>query len=142
MLRDDPDVQAVREAMFDPFEYLVSRHRDGLLKTDFKTSLGRGVSGGCHLRVQNIGKKTEAHSRYERDHGRALLRPLRRVGHQDSSSTPWIWIDRTTRRPPPSTFCASSCPRPCGRRLRLVRASRWESTIRTTTSRSLSSIRT
>ena len=60
MFRDDPDVHLVREAMFDPFEYLVARLKDGLLKTDFKQPLGRvSYQVACHLRVQNIGKKTE-----------------------------------------------------------------------------------
>jgi glycerol-3-phosphate dehydrogenase subunit C len=55
----DPDVTAVAEAMFDPFEYLVLRHRDGLLKTDFKTELGAvSYHVPCHLRVQNVGQKT------------------------------------------------------------------------------------
>ena len=36
MFPNDGDVQAVKKAMFDPFEYFVARHRDGLLKTDFK----------------------------------------------------------------------------------------------------------
>ena len=54
------DTQAVKEAMFDPFEYLVARHRDGLLKTDFKTALGKvSYHIPCHGRVQNIGRKTE-----------------------------------------------------------------------------------
>jgi len=56
----DADVQAVKEAMFDPFEYLVARHKDGLLKTDFKTALGKvSYHIPCHGRVQNIGRKTE-----------------------------------------------------------------------------------
>ncbi len=56
----DADTQLVRQAMFDPFEYFVSRHKDGLLKTDFKTALGRvSYHIPCHGRVQNIGKKTE-----------------------------------------------------------------------------------
>src|SRR6185312_2917883 len=33
---DDPDVQLVRSRMFDPFEYLMLRHRAGFLRTDFK----------------------------------------------------------------------------------------------------------
>ncbi|MBL8361275.1 MAG: Fe-S oxidoreductase, partial [Rubrivivax sp.] len=41
MFPDDADVQLVKEAMFDPFEYLVARHKDGLLKTDFKAALGK-----------------------------------------------------------------------------------------------------
>ncbi|HMM51268.1 MAG TPA: heterodisulfide reductase-related iron-sulfur binding cluster [Burkholderiaceae bacterium] len=56
---EDADVRAVQEAMFDPFEYLVLRAKDGLLKTDFPTPLGR-VSWhvACHQRVQNVGQKT------------------------------------------------------------------------------------
>jgi Fe-S oxidoreductase len=56
---DDPEVKAVAQAMFDPFEYLVARHKDGLLKTDFRQPLGRvSYHVPCHLRVQNIGQKT------------------------------------------------------------------------------------
>jgi glycerol-3-phosphate dehydrogenase subunit C len=46
--------------MWDPFEYLVARHKDGLLKTDFKTALGKvSYHIPCHGRVQNVGRKTE-----------------------------------------------------------------------------------
>ncbi len=56
----DVDVQTVRDAMWDPFEYLIDRHRDGLLKTDFKQPLGRvSYHVPCHGRVQNIGRRTE-----------------------------------------------------------------------------------
>ena len=56
---DDADVKAVSEAMFDPFEYFVLRKRDGLLKTDFKTALGKvSYHVPCHSRVQNMGQKT------------------------------------------------------------------------------------
>ena len=59
MFPDDPDVIKVRDAMFDPFEYLMLRHKDGMLKTDFKDSLGKVTyQVPCHLRVQNIGLKT------------------------------------------------------------------------------------
>jgi Fe-S oxidoreductase len=59
MYPNDPDVRAVRGAMFDPLEYLVLRNRDGLLRTDFKNPLGRvAYHVPCHLRVQNIGQKT------------------------------------------------------------------------------------
>jgi Fe-S oxidoreductase len=59
MFPDDADVIKVRDAMFDPFEYLMLRHKDGLLKTDFKTPLGKVTyQVPCHLRVQNIGLKT------------------------------------------------------------------------------------
>ncbi len=60
MFPGDADTQLVKAAMFDPFEYLIARHKDGLLKTDFKTALGRvSYHIPCHGRVQNIGKKTE-----------------------------------------------------------------------------------
>ena len=59
MFPDDADVKAVAEAMFDPFEYFVLRHKDGLLKTDFKKPLGKvSYHIPCHSRVQNIGQKT------------------------------------------------------------------------------------
>jgi Fe-S oxidoreductase len=60
MYPDDADVQAVKEAMWDPFEYLAARKRDGLLKTDFSQPLGKvSYQVPCHQRVQNIGRKTE-----------------------------------------------------------------------------------
>jgi Fe-S oxidoreductase len=56
---DDQDVKAVSQAMFDPFEYMILRNRDGLLKTDFKKPLGRvSYHIPCHSRVQNVGQKT------------------------------------------------------------------------------------
>ncbi|HEY6482568.1 MAG TPA: heterodisulfide reductase-related iron-sulfur binding cluster [Steroidobacteraceae bacterium] len=59
MFPQDPDVQAVRARIFDPFEYLMLRHRAGLLRTDFRNPLGRiSYHVACHLRVQNIGLKT------------------------------------------------------------------------------------
>jgi Fe-S oxidoreductase len=55
----DAEVKRVAEAMFDPFEYLVLRHKDGLLKTDFKRLLGKvSYHIPCHARVQNVGQKT------------------------------------------------------------------------------------
>ena len=59
MFPDDPAVKAVAEAMFDPLEYLIARHKDGLLRTDFKRALGKvSYHVPCHLRVQNMGQKT------------------------------------------------------------------------------------
>ena len=59
MYPDDPDVQKVKQHIYDPFEYLVHRHKAGLLKTDFKQPLGKVVwQVPCHQRVQNIGPKT------------------------------------------------------------------------------------
>ena len=59
MFPDDPEVRAVAEAMFDPIEYLVQRDKDGLLRKDFKTPLGKvSYHVPCHSRVQNVGQKT------------------------------------------------------------------------------------
>jgi Fe-S oxidoreductase len=59
MFPDDVNVLKVRDAMFDPFEYLMLRHKDGKLKLDFPNSLGAvAYQVPCHLRVQNIGLKT------------------------------------------------------------------------------------
>ncbi len=59
MYPGDQAVAQVRDAMFDPFEYFLLRHKDGYLKTDFKQSLGKvSYQVPCHLRVQNIGLKT------------------------------------------------------------------------------------
>ncbi len=59
MFPDEADVKLVADAMFDPFEYLVLRHKDGLLKTAFSTALGKvSYHVPCHLRVQNMGQKT------------------------------------------------------------------------------------
>jgi hypothetical protein len=59
MYPDDADVAAVRDAMFDPFEYFVQRRKDGLLKTQFVNALGKiSYHIPCHSRVQNMGQKT------------------------------------------------------------------------------------
>lgn len=59
MFPDEEDVQLVKEAMWDPFEYFIERNRDGLLNKDFKEELGHvSYHIPCHSRVQNVGKKT------------------------------------------------------------------------------------
>lgn len=59
MFPEDADVQAVAAAMWDPFEYLIARHKDNLLKVDFQQPLGKvSYHIACHLRVQNMGQKT------------------------------------------------------------------------------------
>jgi Fe-S oxidoreductase len=59
MFPDDPDVAKVRNAIFDPFEYLMLRHKEGGLNTTFRNKLGKvAYHASCHLRVQNIGMKT------------------------------------------------------------------------------------
>lgn len=60
MFPADASVQRVKKAFFDPFEYLMLRHRAGRFDTGFKTGLGKvGYHVPCHQRVQNIGLKTK-----------------------------------------------------------------------------------
>ncbi len=59
MFPEEADVAAVRDRIFDPFEYLMERHKDGKLNTDFPEKLGKiAYHAPCHLRVQNMGLKT------------------------------------------------------------------------------------
>jgi Fe-S oxidoreductase len=59
MFPDEAQVLKVRDAMFDPFEYLWARYKGGLLRTDFTRELGKiSYHVPCHLRVQNLGLKT------------------------------------------------------------------------------------
>ena len=56
---EDEQVAKVRAAFFDPFEYLLARHRDGLAATDFPNPLGKvAYHAACHQRVQAIGQRT------------------------------------------------------------------------------------
>ncbi len=56
---EDEAVIKVKNAMFDPFEYLLLRHKAGRLNTDFQEPLGKiAYHVPCHQRVQNIGLKT------------------------------------------------------------------------------------
>ena len=60
MFPKDELVAKVQQAMFDPFEYLMLRHKAGLLKTNFKSSPGKvSYHVACHQRVQRIGLKTK-----------------------------------------------------------------------------------
>ncbi len=59
MFPDDANVAKVKAAFFDPFEYLMLRHKANLVKTDFASGLGKvAYHVACHQRVQNIGAKT------------------------------------------------------------------------------------
>jgi glycerol-3-phosphate dehydrogenase subunit C len=56
---EDNAVEKVRKAFFDPFEYLVLRHKAGLMKTEFANGIGKiAYHVACHQRVQRIGLKT------------------------------------------------------------------------------------
>ena len=60
MFPDDEDVQKVKNAFYDPFEYLHLRHKGEAFNTDFKASLGDiSYQMACHLRVQNIGNRAK-----------------------------------------------------------------------------------
>ena len=60
MYPEDKLVGKVQQAMFDPFEYLMLRHKEGLLNTDFKNPVGKvSYHVACHQRVQRIGMKTK-----------------------------------------------------------------------------------
>lgn len=57
---DDAAVARVKQHIFDPFEYLMHRHKGELLSTEFKAPLGKiAYHAPCHQRVQNIGPKTK-----------------------------------------------------------------------------------
>jgi Fe-S oxidoreductase len=60
MFPNDPDVLKVKNAFYDPFEYLMLRNKENKFLTDFKKSLGKlSYHAACHQRVQNIGPKTK-----------------------------------------------------------------------------------
>jgi len=59
MFPDDEDVIKVKRHIFDPFEYLLHRHKAELLRIEFHQALGTVAwHVPCHQRVQNIGPKT------------------------------------------------------------------------------------
>ena len=59
MYPDDERLQRIREHLFDPFEYLLHRHKGEQLNTAFEHPLGTVAwHVPCHQRVQNIGPKT------------------------------------------------------------------------------------
>jgi Fe-S oxidoreductase len=59
MYPDDAGVLKVKQHIFDPFEYLLHRHKAGLLNTEFAQPIGTVAwHVPCHQRVQNIGPKT------------------------------------------------------------------------------------
>ena len=59
MFPDDEDVAKVQEAFFDPFEYLMLRHKEGKVSTEFSSTLGKvAYHVACHQRVQSFGMKT------------------------------------------------------------------------------------
>ncbi len=59
LLKNDDKVNIVSQRAFDPFEYLMKRHSEGLLNLSFVNSLGKiSLHIPCHSRAQNMGMKT------------------------------------------------------------------------------------
>ena len=59
MFPDSEEVANIQKHFFDPFEYLMLRHRAGLIDTTFAEGLGKvAYHVACHQRVQNFGMKT------------------------------------------------------------------------------------
>lgn len=60
MFPEDKNVIKVKNAFYDPFEYLMIRNKEEKFMKDFKQSLGKvSYHAACHQRVQNIGPKTK-----------------------------------------------------------------------------------
>ena len=59
MFPEDQTLKKLQARVFDPCEYLMLKHKQNSLNTDFKTKLGKVLYHvACHQRVQNIGAKT------------------------------------------------------------------------------------
>ena len=118
MYPDDPDTLAVREAMWDPFEYFVARRKDGLLKTDFKQGLGKvSYHIPCHARVQNMGQKTR--EMLEAVPGTEVKTVERCAGHDGTWGVKTEYFDNSMKigRPvfrqmaePSPAYVSSDCP--------------------------------
>jgi Fe-S oxidoreductase len=118
MYPDDADTIAVRDAMFDPFEYFVLRKKDGLLKTDFKTGLGKvAYHIPCHSRVQNMGQKTR--EALEMVPGTEVTMVERCSGHDGTWGVKAEYFDNSMKigRPvfrqmaaPEAAYVSSDCP--------------------------------
>jgi glycerol-3-phosphate dehydrogenase subunit C len=122
MFPEDPDTQRVKAAMWDPFEYLMARKRDGLLNTDFPEPLGRvSYQIPCHGRVQNIGKKTEEMLKMipgtsvhtvERCSGHAGTFGVKKIYHEQAMKIgkPVFKAMATHKEGLPPDYISSDCP--------------------------------
>jgi Fe-S oxidoreductase len=118
MYPQDADTIAVRDAMFDPFEYFVARRKDGLLKTDFKQPLGKvSYHIPCHSRVQNMGQKTR--EMLESIPGTQVTTVERCAGHDGTWGVKTEYFDNSMKigRPvfrqmaaPQPDYVCSDCP--------------------------------
>lgn len=122
MFADDLDVQLVKMAMWDPFEYLMQRKRDGLLKTEFPVALGNiSYQIPCHGRVQNMGKKTEEMLKmipgttvntHERCSGHAGTFGVKKATHQQAMKIgkPLFKAMANMKDGNPPDYISSDCP--------------------------------
>jgi glycerol-3-phosphate dehydrogenase subunit C len=118
MYPDDAEAAAVRDAMFDPFEYFVQRRKDGLLKTDFVNRLGKiAYHIPCHSRVQNMGQKTR--EMLEAIPGSEVTTVERCAGHDGTWGVKAEYFDNSMKigRPvfrmmaePQPAYISSDCP--------------------------------
>jgi Fe-S oxidoreductase len=118
MYPGDADVAAVRDAMFDPFEYFVLRRKDGLLKTHFVNALGKvAYHIPCHSRVQNMGQKTR--EMLESIAGSEVRTVERCSGHDGTWGVKTEYFDNSMKigRPvfrqmaePAADYVSSDCP--------------------------------
>src|SRR5688572_26915917 len=118
MYPDDADTAAVRDAMFDPFEYFVLRRKDGLLKTNFSNGLGKvAYHIPCHARVQNMGQKTR--EMLESIPGTEVVTVERCSGHDGTWGVKTEYFDNSMKigRPvfrqmaePRPDYVSSDCP--------------------------------
>jgi glycerol-3-phosphate dehydrogenase subunit C len=118
MYPQDPEAAAVRDAMFDPFEYFVARRKDGLLKADFKQPLGKvSYHVPCHSRVQNMGQKTR--EMLESIPGTEVKTVERCAGHDGTWGVKAEYFDNSMKigRPvfrmmaePGPAYVSSDCP--------------------------------
>jgi Fe-S oxidoreductase len=118
MYPGDPDAAAVRDAMFDPFEYFVLRRKDGLLKANFVNGLGKvAYHVPCHSRVQNMGQKTR--EMLESIPGTEVTTVERCSGHDGTWGVKTEYFDNSMKigRPvfrqmatPQPDYVSSDCP--------------------------------
>ena len=118
LMYPDPDTAAVRDAMFDPFEYFVLRRKDGLLKTNFVHNLGKiAYHIPCHARVQNMGQKTR--EMLEAIPGSEVTTVERCAGHDGTWGVKEEYFDNSMKigRPvfrkmaePQPAYISSDCP--------------------------------
>ena len=118
MFPNDSDVAKVQNAMFDPFEYLMLRHKAGLLSTEFAKDLGTiSYHVACHLRVQNLGLKTRdvlqlipntKVDAIERCSGHNGTYAVKSETHLDSMKIGKPVVDRVVKAKP--DYYSSDCP--------------------------------